>query len=301
MKPGTVGKRIVMCVGCGFAIIRLLGSPCNVFAEENLQITGDLITDIENGLLYTNLDGQICDKDGNVLPEYSEYIGSIDGYLLWDDTPYEGCTIGPGGKLYYSIPEPVDYGEDYSYSYEDNYANTPIQKLRNCAYESLCDTNVSSETGYNGVTFMEDDGSAFDEVVLNGWFDEYGNPRADSVPQSIGTYLFQNDISSAVKDMHFVDGENVTMDSIKRTASNLRTCYILVIPNIIKGTGSNGEMTISGSEYTSSQTVIVHGNFDGVLNGDSLLIFTRFIGLASDDTPNFVGAYAEIINDRNIW
>ena len=55
------------------------------------------------------------------------------------------------------------------------------------------------------------------------------------------------------------------------------------------------------TEYTSKMQVVIHGNFDGILNGDSLLLFAGFTGLGSDDTPNFKGAYAEIINDRNLW
>ena len=42
-------------------------------ATQSEEITGDLATDVGNGVLYSTEDGKISDKDGNALSEY-DYI-----------------------------------------------------------------------------------------------------------------------------------------------------------------------------------------------------------------------------------
>lgn len=271
---------------------------------------GSLYSDMNAGRLYTNLEGQVCDPNGNVLSEYEIYHADGSGCLFNENGDILDCYIGGGGKLYTETAA-LDYYYDYGYdedednddTYDDQtsyYAATPIETLRNAASEFNCDTNVINE---NNATWMEDDGSCFDEIVLKAWYDEYGNPRADYPPRRIMVSVSDNGMLAGLSYMHFIDGENLTMQQIQRSKSGTQDCYVLVLTNITKRSekDGNGISMFDATEYTSKMQVVIHGNFDGILNGDSLLMFASFTGLGSDDTPNFGGAYAEIINDRNLW
>ena len=251
--------------------------------------------DVENGLLYSTEDGRIVDQNSNVVSEY-EYITVLENGALSDgENIMEGYSAGAGGKIIHSIPESVDYGERL----------TPIEELRAKASESYCASEafVNEDVTYtsgNEIKQMLDDGGYFDEVVLNAWFDEYGNPKANFYPEKLQNALY-NTFSfhfGSLSDYHFIDGVTCTMDSIKRSDSGAETVYALILRNITKGTTSNGEIYIEGIEYTSLTSVIVKGNFDKILNGDDLLVFAKFSGLSANDSPNFQGAFIEIINDR---
>lgn len=274
---------------------------------------GSLYSDMNAGRLYTNLEGQVCDPNGNVMSEYEIYHADGSGCLFNENGDILDCYIGGGGKLYTETAA-LDYYYDYGYdedednddTYDDQtsyYAATPIETLRNSASEFNCDKSISDKTGYDGATYMSDDGSFYDEIVLNAWFDEYGNPRATYVPDRIWSFLYDNDISPSLVDLHFIDGVNLTMQQIQRSQSGTDNCYVFVLTNVTKRSDKdpNGNSMFEGTEYTSKMRVLIHGNFDGILNNDSLLMFARFTGLGADDSPNFRGGYAEIINDRNLW
>ena len=86
-----------------------------------------------------------------------------------------------------------------------------------------------------------------------------------------------------------------------RNAKKSHVTYAFVIPNIQKIDDYNEQIYIQGYEYTSGEPVVIHGKFSsGILNGDDLLVFSEFNGLASDDTPDFHAVYIEVINDRCI-
>lgn len=73
----------------------------------------------------------------------------------------------------------------------------------------------------------------------------------------------------------------------------------MLLKNIQKQTNEWGQMYIVGIEYYSNTPVVINGNFDsGLVNGDNILAFAKYTGLASDDTPNFQGFYIEIENGR---
>lgn len=70
------------------------------------NLSYDLTTDVSNEALYSNENGQITDKAGNVIDAYS-YIEVLDnGSLadLSDETIIEGYFVGGGGKIVYSPP-----------------------------------------------------------------------------------------------------------------------------------------------------------------------------------------------------
>ena len=200
---------------------------------------GSLYSDMNAGRLYTNLEGQVCDPNGNVMSEYEIYHADGSGCLFNENGDILDCYIGGGGKLYTETAA-LDYYYDYGYdedednddTYDDQtsyYAATPIETLRNSASEFNCDTNIVNG---NTNTFMEDDGSCFDEIVLGAWYDEYGNPRAYFPPKKIMLALGNNNLSASLANLKFVDGENVTMQQIQRSESGTMDCYVFVLTNI---------------------------------------------------------------------
>ena len=152
------------------------------------------------------------------------------------------------------------------------------------------------------MTRIEDDGDYFDEVVLRAWFDENGNPIGSLLPEPLSEAAW-NVCGHCVKteDLIFIDNYLCTIDQIKRTSPNNNTMYAFVLKDIVKRGSSNDDVDLVGREYTSGNYLVVHGGFDKILNGDDLLVFACFSGLASDDTPNFRGIYIQIINDRYIY
>lgn len=259
------------------------------------NLTMDWCTDVENGLLYSTMDGKIVDPDGNVIPEYSQYyVDRSEGYImeLCEDSYVLDCyRPDSNGKIMYDPP--VN---------SEEYDAPGIETLWRYATMANCDTNIEALDSDGSVTRIEDDGDYFDEVVLRAWFDENGNPIGSLLPEPLSEAAW-NVCGHCVKteDLIFIDNYLCTIDQIKRTSPNNNTMYAFVLKDIVKRGSSNDDVDLVGREYTSGNYLVVHGGFDKILNGDDLLVFACFSGLASDDTPNFRGIYIQIINDKYIY
>ena len=253
--------------------------------EEKIQLSYDLYKDVENGLLYSNTDGKITDKNGKVITEYENLTVLENGAISDGESVLEGLFAGAGGKIVLDIPGDVEYDETES----------GLSKLRKLASESACaKTVLTIEQTYGSYTRMDDDRGYFDEVVLKAWFNENGMPLAEYPPDT----LWKAYTPFGLEDFKFIDGENYTFDMLKRSSPREIDTYAMILTNISKSTDLNGNNYFQGTDYITHQTVIVHGNFNKLLNGDDLLVFAKYTGLASDDTPNFKGFYIEIINNR---
>ena len=264
--------------------------------KSDTEITGDMHTDVENKLLYVNDDGQVTDKKGNVLDDYS-YVGVVydvegDEKPLCDndsDTIIEGMYVNADGLICYEKPAESEIDD-----------RPEIEILKDKADPNQCETGTE-DLGL-GVTKFLDDGDYFDEVVLGAWYNEDGTPKADVLPDGITNYLQNCNMSVSMSNYRFIDGVTYTFDDIKRDRnpqgrSDLKNIYCMILMNIEKDKGSDGKLMIRGFEPCCGEEVIVHGDFKGVLNGDALLIFTAFRGLAEDDAINFEDGAAFVIND----
>ena len=255
------------------------------------EISGDLYTDVEKQLLYANDQGQITDKEGNVLDVYSN-IGVEDSclYDMSDDTIAEGLFVDDDGMVYYEQPEETEFDD-----------RPEIEKLRDKADPNKCDNDVEPA---GDTTRMGDDGDYFDEVVLGAWFNEDGTSKAVLFPERLSTALLNNgDMSTSISNFHFLDGVTYSMDDLKRSTNPQgwdlsKDCYGIIMQGVEKSKNSKGEIIYTGFDPCSNEYVVLHGDFKGVLNGDDLLVFTKFYGLAEDDTVNFTGGYVQIINGR---
>lgn len=265
--------------------------------KSDTEITGDMHTDVENKLLYVNDDGQVTDKKGNVLDDYS-YVGVVsdvegDEKPLCDndsDTIIEGMYVNADGLICYEKPAESEIDD-----------RPEIEILKDKADPDKCDTDVVK---CGGSTAMGDDGDYFDEVILGAWYNDDGTPKAAILPQKLSDALINNeDMAVGIDTFHFLDGETYSMDDLKRDSnpqgwSMEKDCYGIIMLDIEKSKNSKGEIIYTGFDPCSNEYVVLHGDFKGVLNGDDLLAFTKFSGLAEDDTVNFTGGYVQVINDR---
>lgn len=144
-------------------------------------------------------------------------------------------------------------------------------------------------------TYMKYDGDVLDELLADAWYDESGTPLADELPKVIGrTYPWQSVLANQLENFEFIKGN---LDYLRRYKNpSYDYSYALLIQNIQKRDNGLGETIYQGTEYFSKETVIFTGNFNGVMNGDDLIMFGIYTGMATDDTVNFEAYYLELHN-----
>lgn len=288
MKCSKKKKGVIVIV----AVLLIIGAFCN---DSEIELTYDFEKDVESGLLYSTGDGRIADKDGNIISEY-EYITVLDnGALSSYDSIMDGYVAGAGGKIVLSIPEEVDWSNkavEAPVTYEEQICRDIIP-----IYEGADTTELNGRQ-------MEDDGNYFDEVVTRAWFDENGDPIALSFPHNLkmafgnkGWYGLDLKCYKPIDQLYTIDDVKRNMPVFK---NNLVDDYSvsLLVKNIRKEQDEYGNIYYVGYEYWSDQSVVIHGNFSGILNGDNLLVFGVYTGLASDDTANFDAVYISVENER---
>lgn len=265
--------------------------------EKNSAISGDLQEDVQNGMVYFNSEGQLVDSSGNLIQEYS-YITMLDNGTLYDgDSILEGYYGNiKTGQVGLDIPEAVDYGtEDLS---------TPQENIKTYASESGVATGemyVPDSSPTNSLYTFPDDGNYFDEVVLGTW-DSTPWPEGceeATLPRELANKLYNCGIDTGLEDYSFVNGEDASLDDLRRSNPS-SACKALILLNIQKLTNDYGDPYFSGTDYFTGEQVAVNGKFNKLVNGDDLLLFTQFSGLAMDDTINFDGGYFQLINDKNL-
>lgn len=150
----------------------------------------------------------------------------------------------------------------------------------------------------NPRTYIGDDGDFLDELLANAWYDENGEPIAGYLPLRVcracggwwAGMLYSTD------NFGFIDGSDLSIDTLKRTKPAGKL-YALLLQDIRKEQGADGTMCNYATEYFSKEAIVFKGKFETMLNGDNIILFAEYTGLADDDTPNFKGYYAEIHNE----
>ena len=79
------------------------GQDTNV-GDNEIKVSGDLYSDVENGLLYSNKDGKVTDKKGNVLQEYRHLTILENGAITDGECILEALFAEEGGKIILGIP-----------------------------------------------------------------------------------------------------------------------------------------------------------------------------------------------------
>ncbi len=391
---------------------------------QSQEITGDLATDVQNGVLYSTEDGKISDKQGNILSEYDAISILDNGSLSDSEGILEGYFIGAGGKVVRNNPddnliegeetedaaitddsvnEQRDQGikkakakdkNDFTGTYEDKEdgytlsliieedkamyslargsgsqpeveqncsvdstgiigkfyyivrnmdgslgistgvgapwghfektddsaeidlsfdlaikqeefqqeydSQSPLEKMRSRANESDCNNEVVDGMEFNGenLNSMGDDGNYYDEVVLGSWFNDDGSPKAMFPPDGLkGGLNNLNNIYTQLEYFSFINGEDISVDEVKRRGTG-GYWYAIILMDIQKQEDEDGNIYFIGTDPISNESVVVKGNFSGILNGDDLLVFGASMGTASDDTLNIRGAYIQNVTAR---
>lgn len=274
------------------------------YASENPY--PNLAEDVRMGKLYSDAKGRVVDENGEVIPEYSD-ISMYENGCLYDDEGnlIDGYVAGRAGQIVPYMPGPLIYDEEETETSSTEMFYEPSGvKAAPATYEANIARGVITQDDTimgEYMTEMADDGDYFDEIVSGAWFDENGEPLADFLPFGLRDKFYNKNVGTQVQDFYFVDGVNYTIDDIRRSESQDGDLYsdvtALLIEDIEKY-NDEGDTYFVGTEYFSGEYVVVKGDFDKLLNGDDVLAMGAYMGLASDDTPNFRGVYLIICNGR---
>ena len=282
-------------------------------SEEELGTLEQFEKDVKAGLLYENDQGQVTDKDGNVLPEYewvlrNDYstLATMDGedYTLLDHFWIEDTgLITYNEEVEIDKPEPLEStGNPYLDNLRNNVANLDRENA-----EIVVEENPFG-TGDTQTRIASDLNEYHSDIIFgNWWVDKQinGTPIAEQLPMTIARAMANANYSSnsysefnattVLDKFRFVDQDTCTVDSIKRMDSSDTTCYGFYLESCQKNTDDYGNRYFTG--YIDTDYVVVYGDFDKILNDDNVFMYADFIGLSDDDVPIFVGAYAEIITE----
>lgn len=91
-----------------FSVFNWNESMGTVYAAD---LTYDFNKDVQNGLLYGSEIGKVTDKDGNEIPEYDYIQVEPNGGILMYGEVAGSYSAGAGGKIVFTIPPEVDYGD----------------------------------------------------------------------------------------------------------------------------------------------------------------------------------------------
>ena len=281
--------------------------------EEEISAMEQFEKDVKDGLLYENDQGQVTDKDGNVLQEYdwvirNDYstLAMMDGdtYVtldhFWID---ENGMITYDEEVEFTEPGPV---ESTGNAYLDNLRNNVANRMRENA--SVVINEVPFGTGDTRTQIASDMSEFHSDIIFGNWWVDHqinGTPVADSIPKTLATAIINSDYSTGsyaefdastiLANFRFIDQDTCSVESVKRMESTDTTLYGFYLQNSQKNTDENGNRYFTG--YIDTDYVAVYGDFDKILNGDNVFMYADFVGLSDNDIPIFVGAYAEIITD----
>lgn len=214
------------------------------------EITGDMNLDVQNGLLYSNEDGWITDKDGNVIAGYEDITVLPNGALSAYDSIYENYFAGAGGKIIFQSPQPIDYGEsaeDYEeYAYTEGIPENPNKP------------GSTDDAIRNKVTDTLNDGADGFMNNLLGWFIDQTDDSVDK--RNIGMYYGSWYDEATGTYIYITDG-------------NGKCDYIVDLSSL--GYGEDIEGT-----FTSSQTIYMGGIGMGIIMNEDGSIYVDNISIS---------------------
>lgn len=265
-------------------------------SEEELGTMEQFEKDVKAGLLYENDQGQVTDKDGNVLPEYewvlrNDYstLATMDGE---DYTLLEHFWIEDTGLITYNEeveidkPEPLEStGNPYLDNLRNNVAN-PNRKG-----QVLTPVNAEKQSDPDH-TMIGQEAEYHSDIIFGNWWVDHqinGTPIANYLPRDItsvkNTWL-------PLTDFHFIDQNTCTTEELKRTTPDT-SLYAFYLENVQKNQDETGNVYFTG--YIDTEFVAVYGNYSNLMNGDNVFVYAEYDGLNINDVPIFDSGYLEFI------
>lgn len=280
--------------------------------EPDQEIGKDFDADVEAGLLWINDQGQVTDKDGNIIDAYSYIIAIDDKTLTSEGDIMTGYTMSDDMQIivdeeYLSMVEGDSVGDS---SYADILLSIADPSVK--GRQMTVSEEKQASGGSNIYTRIVDDRSEYhsDLIYGNWWVDHQinGTPIAYYVPENLhgklarsglSTYAgYESNPSVTLDDFKLIDQDTCTVDSIKRSDPDDFGTYAFYLENCQKQTDESGNMYFTG--YIDADYVAVYGGFDNILNGDNVFMYADYVGLSTNDVPIFVGAYAEFVEVYNV-
>lgn len=253
---------------------------------------------------------QNCEvTSSGIFGSYMDITANFDG-TLGTSSEFEGPFKKVSDTAEIDLAYAVASEEKIQTDNQNEYVNmTPLEKLRSVAYWEYCNDGIEEYTYHmdgvaefqiediDGVNtkFCADDGDYYDEVVLGSWFNDDGSPKAMFPPSPLINAIWdmEAEVYSQLEYYDFINGEDVTISEVKRRGT-YGNWYAIILMDIQKYESGY----FIGRDPISGEYVAVNGNFNGLLNGDDVLVFGASMGTAADDTLNIIGAYVQIITSR---
>lgn len=271
-ESGETLKVVVKDGKASFCLYSKDGEEYSDFKEKDRDIKDNYI-DGEMSYVSKNMDGSLAVSSGSG-GSWGKFVKKEKGAKI------DFTNFNSSDRL-----EKETYQESDGIKIDKDKINNKVLKFENDDGE-LC------------FTYLDDDGSYFDEIVSGAWYDENGAPLAKMPPLNLWRkgHLWTGDLN----DFHFVNPKGFTMDQLKRTnpSDDMEgDLYVIILKNITKEQGDDN-MIYYGEDYYTGEEVMFRGKYSKILNGDNVLIIGQFIGLTEDDSPELDVWRVELCNDR---
>ena len=259
---------------------------------ENESIGKDFDADVKSGLLWINEQGQVTDKDGNVIDAYSYIIANDRKTLLSENDIMEGYTMTDDMQIIIDEsmetwePEPLEStGNPYLDNLRNNVANP------NREGQVLTPVNAEKQSDPDH-TMIGQEAEYHSDIIFGNWWVDHqinGTPIANYLPRDRtsvkNTWL-------PLTDFHFIDQNTCTTEELKRTTPDT-SLYAFYLENVQKNQDETGNVYFTG--YIDTEFVAVYGNYSNLMNGDNVFVYAEYDGLSIDDVPVFDSGYIEFI------
>lgn len=268
--------------------------------EPDQEIGKDFDADVRAGLLWINEQGQVTDKDGNVIDAYSYIIANDRKTLLSENDIMAGYTMTDDMQIiideeYITMTEEDSIGDD---SYADTLLSIADPSVEG-QKASLTEPNYILETSADIVDNRE---TYYSDIIYGNWWEDgvNGTPITYSadvyitfLPDKISHSIDDSDIA-ALTQLHkfkFIDQNTFTVEELKRSTPD-NSLYAFYLQNVQKNQDEGG---VYFTGYIDTEFVAVYGNYSNLMNGDNVFVYAAYNGLSIDDVPVFDSGYIEFI------
>lgn len=271
--------------------------PKEEMSKSKNDIGRDFDSDVENGLLFIDMNGRVVDKDNNFIEAYSYIQCTADRTLLSENNVMEGYMVDEDMKIV--LNEYIADAEVYT---KDLESTTYMDQLRLIADPAMANVHISIEEPEDvdtPVVHLEDNGGPYySEIIYGCWWENgvingacptYGDCIV-AVP--LGLALKSYDIG-ILDNFKLIDQDTCTVDSIIKQGTNY-DWYGFYVPNISRKIADDGKQYFTG--YLDDISVVVTGEFYAIDSGNNVFVYAKYAGMTDDNVPSFDGKYLEIVN-----
>lgn len=243
-------------------------------SETNMDLSYDFDKDVENGLLYSNAQGQIIDEAGNAISEYSDMEVQANGEILIYGEVMQAHHAGAGGKIIKDIPEPVDFG-----AADDDYTseNTDYDDTEFAANDDFYEENEEiNPEPTSAIPENPNTQKSVDETIDNKINSVVDNAADGFMNGLLGVFVGMADSGVDKRNIDMYYGTWYDSDTGKYIYIKEGKDYKIDLSDV--GYGKN----VSGT-FTSSQTIYMGSIGMGIIMNDDGSIYIDTISISGKD------------------